>query len=103
MDAVEAAEDRQARAVAQAAFCSVFGNSRRVLILLTLGAQEKPVSEIARAIGASLQSTSQHLRLMREQGILAARRDGQTIYYRVSSEALAARCPHLYQACREET
>jgi DNA-binding transcriptional ArsR family regulator len=42
----------------QASFCRIFGNSKRVLILWTLVEEERPVSEIAATIGASLQNTS---------------------------------------------
>jgi len=76
----------------QAARCSVFSNARRVMILWTLLDGEKPVSEIADTIGTSLQNTSQHLRIMKDNNILATRRDAQTIYYRISEAALADVC-----------
>ena len=77
--------DAQIREAArqQAEICKVFGNVNRVLILWVLGNQEMSVGDIAEAIDSSLQNTSQHLRLMREKGILASRRDGHTIYYHV--------------------
>jgi ArsR family transcriptional regulator, virulence genes transcriptional regulator len=78
------------RAREQAQVCSVFGNPSRVLILWALGERELSVSDLASAIECSLQSTSQHLHLMKDRGILTSRRDGQTIYYRVNySERLA--------------
>jgi DNA-binding transcriptional ArsR family regulator len=67
----------------QAQYCQVFSNARRILILWALGTEEMSVSDIASEVGASIQNTSQHLRLMRDRGILSSRRDGQTIYYRV--------------------
>lgn len=76
----------------QAARCSVFSNPRRVMILWTLLDGEKPVSEIAEDINTSLQNTSQHLRIMKDNHILATRRDAQTIYYRISEAALADVC-----------
>ena len=63
----------------QAQVCSVFGNPSRVLILWALGERDLSVSDIASAIECSLQSTSQHLHLMKDRGILTSRRDGQTI------------------------
>jgi ArsR family transcriptional regulator len=65
----------------QAELCKVFGNPNRILILWVLGNQEMSVGDIANAIESSLQNTSQHLRLMRDKGILASRREGHTIYY----------------------
>ena len=67
----------------QAQYCQVFSNPRRILILWALGMDEMTVSDIASDIGASLQNTSQHLRLMRDRGILSSRRVGQAVYYRV--------------------
>jgi DNA-binding transcriptional ArsR family regulator len=79
----------------QATFCKVFGNARRVLILWTLRDRELSVGEIAEAVDASLQNTSQHLHLMKENGILSSRRDGQTIYYRIADSDQMRECPLL--------
>lgn len=76
----------------QAELCGVFGNPSRVLILWTLGKQELSVSDIASAIECSLQNTSQHLRLMKDRGILISRREGNTIYYRVKREDCPDNC-----------
>jgi DNA-binding transcriptional ArsR family regulator len=81
----------------QAAICAVFANYRRVLILWTLVEQEKSVGDIATAVNASLQSTSQHLHLMKDKGILQSRREGQTVYYRVANHNIAAKCSLLIE------
>ncbi len=80
--------------------CGVFANAKRVMILWSLTEQEKSVGEIASAIEASLQCTSQHLHLMKKMGILDSRRDGQTIYYRIVKNELTERWQHLLQACQ---
>lgn len=82
----------------QAAICRVFSNSKRVLILWALVGQERPVSEIAAAIGASLQNTSQHLHSMKTAGILTSRRDAQTIYYRLAKNEIVETCGLIAQA-----
>jgi DNA-binding transcriptional ArsR family regulator len=76
----------------QADLCGVFGNPSRVLILWSLGERELSVGDIAATIECSLQNTSQHLRLMKDKGILASRREGNTIYYRVKREGCPANC-----------
>ncbi len=76
------------RAAQQSALCHIFGNPNRVLILWTLAEREYSVSEIASAIEASLQNTSQHLRLMQTRGIVESRREGNTIYYRLVRDSL---------------
>jgi DNA-binding transcriptional ArsR family regulator len=85
-------------AVKQAAFCDAFGNPTRVLILWTLGDREMSVGSIALAIKASLQNTSQHLRLMKDKGILVSRREGQKVYYRLAENELMQNCQLVIQA-----
>ena len=88
-------------AQSQARLCSVFANPKRIRILWSLAEGEKPVTAIAQAIGASLQCTSQHLSLMKTTGVLEARREGQTIYYRVSEEFMEEGCQVMLEKRRE--
>lgn len=82
----------------QTALCKVFSSTRRVLIVWVLGDKEMAVTEIARAIGASMQSASQHLRLMKDKGILTSRKDGQAVLYRVAENKLMQNCMILEQS-----
>ncbi|MBC8509701.1 MAG: helix-turn-helix transcriptional regulator [Chloroflexi bacterium] len=82
----------------QASLCSVFGNTQRVLIAWALGEEEVSVSDIAAQLEISLQNASQHLRLMKDKGILSSRRDGQTIYYRIAENELLKSCSILLKA-----
>jgi DNA-binding transcriptional ArsR family regulator len=93
--------DLRALAESQASMCGVFANAKRVMILWTLIDHEKSVGEIATAIEASLQCTSQHLHLMKKMGILDSRRNGQTIYYRIVKNELTERCQLLLLACQK--
>ena len=85
-------EDLEELAQKQAAMCKIFSSTRRVLIVWVLGRDEMTVTEIAHAVGASLQGTSQHLRLMKDKGVLTSRKDGQTVLYRISENALIQNC-----------
>ena len=87
----------KALAKKRASLFRVFGNARRVLILWALGEEEVSVSEIASMIDASLQSTSQHLRIMKNKGIVTSRREGQTVYYRINDLELVDQCEILLQ------
>ncbi len=82
----------------QAEICAIFGNTRRILILWVLGKDEMSVTDIAANIDASLPNTSQHLRLMKDKGILISRRDGQTIYYSIARNSLTMVCKLMFQA-----
>jgi DNA-binding transcriptional ArsR family regulator len=63
-----------------------------VLILWFLAEKERTVSEIAGALGASLPSASQHLRLMELSDVLESRREKQNIYYRLADNDLLRSC-----------
>jgi len=65
------------------------------LILRSLEQQERSVGEIAEQIGATLQNTSQHLRLMKDKSVLEARRDGQTIFYQISASEIGENCKQM--------
>jgi DNA-binding transcriptional ArsR family regulator len=73
----------------------VLGNSRRLLILWLLSEGELSVNEIAARAGSTLQNISQHLSLLKKTGIVVARREGQTIYYRIADHECARSCPAL--------
>ncbi len=79
----------------QAALCKVFGSTRRVLIIWVLQGEEKAVTEIAKSVGSSMQSTSQHLRLMKDKGILTSRKVGQAVLYRIAENELMQNCTIL--------
>ena len=77
----------------QAEFCGILGNPHRIRIVWVLGSRELTVSEIADKINASMQNTSQHLRLMKNRGVLQSRRDGREIYYRIADTEFTRTCP----------
>ncbi len=67
-----------------AALFSVLANDTRLRILHAIArSAEASVTAIADEIGASTQSVSNHLQRMADQRIVATRRDGNRIYYRL--------------------
>lgn len=58
----------------------------RLLILCQLIDGERSVGELAEFLGIRASGVSQHLALLRKDGLVATRRDGQTIWYRIASE-----------------
>lgn len=55
----------------------------RLKILCTLGDEEVSVQDIVEHVGTSQSNISQHLAILRDKGILAARKDANRVYYRV--------------------
>lgn len=65
----------------------LLGNERRLMVLCQLADGELSVSEIQARVGLSQSALSQHLALLREEGVVATRRESQTIYYRIIDHA----------------
>jgi rhodanese-related sulfurtransferase/DNA-binding transcriptional ArsR family regulator len=63
-------------------------NGHRLEILELLAQGERSVEALAERAGLSIANASQHLRLMRQAGLLASRRDGKHILYRLSDPAV---------------
>ena len=79
----------------QAELHQILSNPSRLLILRSLKEQPLSVGDIAEQIGATLQNTSQHLRLMKDKGVLEARRDGQTIFYQIAASEIGENCKQM--------
>ena len=61
------------------------GNRHRLLILCQLTDGERSVGDLAEFLGLRDSTVSQHLSLLRRDGLVQARRDGQTIWYSIAS------------------
>ena len=76
--------DFEAKAADAAQMLKLLANERRLLILCRLAAErELSVGELAQTVGLGQSALSQHLAKMRAEGLLATRRDAQTIFYRI--------------------
>lgn len=73
-------------------------NRHRLLILCQLVDGEKSVGQLAEFLGIRDSTVSQHLALLRRDRLIAGRRDGQTIWYRIESEPARAILVALYQS-----
>ena len=67
-----------------------------------LKTEEKTVTEIVTALGASKANVSQHLAVMRHKGILTSRREGVNIYYRVSNPKVIDACALMKEVLFEQ-
>jgi DNA-binding transcriptional ArsR family regulator len=87
----------QAAADAASGLLKALANRHRLLILCQLIGQERSVGELAAFLGIRDSTVSQHLALMRRDGLVQARRDGQTIWYSISSDPARALLETLYR------
>ena len=58
----------------------------RLRILCVVGPAEMSVQDIVDAVGTSQSNVSQHLGILREKGVLEARKAGNRVFYRVVDE-----------------
>jgi len=75
----------EANATKVADILRALANERRLMILCKLVEWgEASVNALAHDVGLSQSALSQHLAKMRDEGIVAYRRDGQTLWYRIA-------------------
>lgn len=77
------ARTREPIYVIKADFFRVIGHPARVRILELLREGELSVGELQAALGLDSSGTSQHLGVLRRQGVLESRRAGTNVFYRV--------------------
>ncbi len=66
------------------------GNRRRLMVMCKLAEHgEMRVGALAEAVGLSQSALSQHLALMRAEGLVEARREAQSQHYRITDERCA--------------
>jgi len=72
----------------------------RLRIIDCLESGERSVGEIVEAIGAKPAVTSQQLGLMRDRGVLEARREGTHVYYRIANRHVVNVIHCVRRSCR---
>lgn len=71
-----------------AGLLKAMSNESRLRIVCTLYRGEKSVRELEAVVGLSQSALSQHLSLLRENGIVTARRDAQNVYYSLNDRRI---------------
>jgi ArsR family transcriptional regulator len=68
----------------------VLANHWRLRIVEALGEGESTVGALAERLGISMSNLSQHLALMRDKGVVEARKSGGYVHYRLTSQKTLA-------------
>jgi ArsR family transcriptional regulator len=84
---VNDARELNAKAAEAARLLTALANEHRLAILCELVEGERSVGTLVDAVGLTQSALSQHLAKLRSAGIVATRREAQTIYYRLASAA----------------
>ncbi len=89
--------EMEAKAEEAARLLATLANAKRLMALCHLLQGEKSVGQLAELIDLAPTALSQHLARMRDLDLVATRRDGQTIFYRLASAEVAAILETLYR------
>ena len=69
-----------------AAIARALSDPKRLCVLETLAGGERSVSDLSRDAGCQIPNMSQHLAVLRSAGLVATRRDGNTVLYRLTDQ-----------------
>lgn len=64
-----------------AEICSALADPNRILILYALAEKPHSVTELAQTLGITQPTTSRHLTILRERGLVISQREGQSVIY----------------------
>lgn len=63
----------------------VMSNQWRLMILCNLAQSEHSVQQLQKLVGLGQSALSQHLAILRYEGLVSTRREAQSIYYSIAS------------------
>lgn len=89
-------EKMRHQAAAAEEMLKALANRHRLMILCQLNSGENSVGDLADMLGVRDSTVSQHLALLRKDGLVTTRRDGQTIWYALASEPVRRLVGTLY-------
>jgi ArsR family transcriptional regulator len=72
--------------------CKTLSNPKRLMILALLARKEMSVGEIAEVISVPLSNVSQHLSLLKAQGLVHGRKEGQVVHYNITDRRIIQAC-----------
>lgn len=86
----------------QAELCKSLSDPKRLRIIQELRGGEKAVSELAGILGLKQSNTSQHLAVLRRIGVIAPRKEGNTVYYRLADAKIAEACDLVHEVIADQ-
>jgi DNA-binding transcriptional ArsR family regulator len=91
------------RAAEAEAFLKTVANRHRLMILCELHKGERSVGALQEAVGLAQSAMSQHLAKLRDEKIVATRRQSQTIFYSLANDTATRLIGLLYEAfCKDD-
>ena len=91
----------KANSIAMAGRLKLMSHPERLLMLCRLDEGEASVNELVALTGLSQSSVSQHLAMLRDEGVVSIRGEAQTRYYRLKDLMVSAIIHALCELCGE--
>jgi ArsR family transcriptional regulator len=85
----------------EADFCAALSDPTRILILYALSERSLNVTELTNELGIPQPTTSRHLKVLRERGLVFTERQGTVITYHLSDERIIQAMDLLRSAMRD--
>ncbi len=82
--------------------CKSMANPTRLKIISLLGEGEKSVEELRKRLKLPKANLSQHLSILRQRRIVAARREGLNVYYKCANQKMLKACEILREVLMEQ-
>ena len=79
---------KQEVSLLEADFCFALSDPNRILMLYALSEQPLNVTELTNELGLNQPTTSRHLKVMRERGLVQTVRTGTTVTYHLNDQRL---------------
>jgi DNA-binding transcriptional ArsR family regulator len=89
--------EMEARATEAESFLRSLASRHRLMILCDLVQGERSVGDMLTRLGLTQSNLSRHLAMLREEGLVATRRQGTTIHYRIASDRVRPILEQLYR------
>ena len=86
----------------QAGFCKSLSDSKRLRIIHILQEGEQSVNDLAEMLNLKQSNTSQHLAILRNAGVIAPQREGNTVYYSLVNAKIATACDMVREIIAEK-
>lgn len=85
-----------------ASVCKGLADPKRLLLINALRDGECSVSELCDLTGVPQTNVSQHLAILRDKSLVNSRRDGQFVFYRLTSDKITAAMDLLREVMAEQ-
>ncbi len=81
----------------KAELCKTFADAKRLQIIDILRGGERAVSELVQLLQVPQAVVSRHLAVLRDRGVVQARREGVNVYYSLTDSKIGEACDVVHQ------